>query len=180
MILPPQRPMASRAEITVKLLRARVQAAVSLVGVRGYYRDTMGERGKNDRGIYDDAIFLIAPNGFAAFNANTDPSVNRKHIAVLAAGVWHYKIGTHGLSKPKPQQYKALVQAGEVTVVRDGEGPDTGYFGINIHRGGRNGTSSLGCQTIWPDQWNAFIALVRSELARAGQKVIPYLLTDHA
>lgn len=177
MILPAHRPMASRATIATLLSRASVDAPVALVGIRGYYRDTMGAPGTNDRGIYDDAIFLLAPNCFAAFNANTDPSVTRTRMAVLTAGLWKYKVGTHGLSRPAAQQYTALVQAGEVTVLRDGTGPDTGHFGINIHRGGRGTTSSRGCQTVWPDQWPAFIALVRSELKRAGQTVIPYLLT---
>lgn len=180
MILPPSRPLQKR-DVTDALIATRITIdplRVYLLGVRGYYRDTMGAPGKNDRGIYDDAIILRSPTTHAAFNANTDPSATRKHIAVLKAGVWMYRIGTHGLSRPKAQQYTALVQAGEVTVIRDQEGPDTGYFGINIHRGGYGGTSSLGCQTIFPDQWPAFIALVLSELKRAGQKILPYVLTE--
>jgi hypothetical protein len=167
--------------VTDQLLRANIKTAlpaVALLGMRGYYRDTMGRPGVNDRGIYDDAIILRTESAHVAFNANTDPSVARKHIAVLKRGVWQYKVGTHGLSKPKAQQYTALVQAGEVTVIRDQEGPDTGYFGINIHRGSYSGTSSLGCQTIFPDQWAAFIALVQSELKRAAQKIIPYVLVE--
>ena len=49
---------------------------------------------------------------------------------------------------------------------------------INIHRGGYNTTSSLGCQTIHPSQWEAFIALAYLEMDRAGQKTIPYLLVE--
>ena len=66
-----------------------------------------------------------------------------------------------------------------MTVSRDGENGETGYFGINIHRGGANTTSSLGCQTIYPDQWEAFFALVKGEMKRAGQAVVPYLLTEN-
>ena|SRR5436190_13112633 len=181
-IVPPSRPLQTRAQ-TDALIAGRITIDpkhVYLLGVRGYYRDTMGAPGKNDRGIYDDAIILRSPTSHVAFNANTDPSVARKHIAVLKAGVWMYQVGTHGLSKPKAQQYTALVQAGEVTVIRDQEGPDTGFFGINIHRGSVSGTSSLGCQTIFPDQCPAFIALVQSELKRAGQKIIPYVLVENA
>lgn len=175
-ILPPNRPLLPRAKTASFLADAGVREAVALVGLRGYYRDTMGAPGANDRGIYDDALFLLTPAVHASFNANTDPSVARPHIATLRAGLWRYKIGTHGLSRPKAQQYTALVQAAEVTVGRDGERAETGWFGINIHRGGYGTTSSLGCQTLWPDQWPAFIALVQGELKRHGQKTLPYLL----
>lgn len=178
-IAPPSRPKLTRGAVEYLLSQRQVSARVSLVGIRGYYKDTMGKPGENDRGIYDDALFLVSGEVFAAFNANTDPSVYRAGIASLKAGVWRYKLGIHGLSKPKSQQYRALVQAGPVTVFRDGRGDDTGMFGINIHRGGTTGTSSLGCQTIVPTQWPAFISLVTQELLRAdGQVVIPYVLVE--
>ena len=177
-ILPPNRPLLPRQDVLHALISRGVQDAVCLFASRGYYRKTMGDPTRNDRAMYDDAIFLISPSAFVAFNANTDPSAFRKHIASLQTGIWKYKVGTHGLSKPATQRYTALVQAGEVTVTRDQAGTDTGWFGINIHRGGFNGTSSLGCQTIYPTQWPSFIELVQSELKRAGQKIIPYLLTE--
>lgn len=182
MILPLQRPMAARAGIAVKLLLAEVYDDVALVGVRGYYLDTMGKSGVNDRGIYDDAIFLVAPNCFASYNANTDPSVNRPGIASLALGVHLYRLGNHGISRPGGG-YPALRPATpneELPVTRDGVARPRPGVAINIHKGSRTTTSSLGCQTIWPDQWAAFIAAVTSEMKRAGQKTIPYLLTDHA
>ena len=179
-VRPSARPRISREKIQLILAQHRVGAAVALVGIRGYYRDTMGKPGTNDRGIYDDTICLISKDAFVAFNANVDPSVHRRAIAVLQPGVWTYKLGIHGLSKPKEQRYRALVQAAEVTVHRDGGKADTGFFGINIHRGGRTTTSSLGCQTIPPDQWPAFIALIESELKRAGQTTMPYVLTVQA
>lgn len=173
--LPPARPKKDRAAIENLARLHGVTQPIYLVGIRGYYHD---DHGDNERGIYDDAIFLVTPQSFVAFNANVDPSVFRRGIAKLKSGVWSYKVGTHGLSKPKDRQYTALVQAGVVTVQRDGQGEDTGEFGINIHRGGNTGTSSLGCQTIHPSQWDAFIGLVRSELGRANQRIIPYLLTQ--
>lgn len=175
-IVAPGRPAIDRRAVDRILARAKVVDPVALVGLRGF-EVRMGSPG-NDRGIYDDAIVLVSANGLVAFNANTDPSIRRKHVAVLAPGKWAYKIGTHGLSRPPEQRYEALVQAAPVTVIRDQEGPDTGWFGINIHRGSYGGTSSLGCQTIWPDQWPSFIGLVKSELRRAGQKTLPYVLEE--
>lgn len=180
--IPPARPRWTRDDVQLILSQHGVfdhlSEQVVLVGRRGYYRDTMGEPGQNDRNIYDDAICVVGPNSFATFNANVDPSAHRKNIAVLKPGAWKYKLGVHGLNKPASQRYKALVQAAPVTVVRDGVGDDTGWFGINIHRGGTTTTSSLGCQTIPPSQWLAFIALVESELKRAKQTTIQYVLTE--
>ena len=145
----------------------RIKHPVAVVGVRGYYRNTMGAPGVNDRGIYDDAIFLHSPSAFAAFNANTDPSAYRKGqgqgagrgMASLESGMWLvYQFDKH------KGKYLALCQrSGPVTVVRDGNPPykDTGYFGINIHRGGFTSTSSEGCQTIHPAQWVSFIGLAQ-------------------
>lgn len=176
-MIPRNIPQITRESLLPKVAALKIPLPVYLVGVRGYYLDSMGVPGKNDRGIYDDAMILVGPNHFSTYNANTDPSYSyRKHLACLRTGLWSYKLGTHGLSRPKEQRYQALVQAGQVTVDRDGEGPDTGYFGINIHRGSTNTTSSLGCQTIPPPQWPAFIAAVKDQLTRAEQKTIPYAL----
>ena len=192
-MVPSSRPQQKR-EATEKILkRGGVDFSkypVMLLGVRGYYLDSMGVKGKNDRGMYDDAIVLVAPEAYVTFNANTDPSVFRKRIASLKPGLWMYKIGTHGLSKPKHPSgtmnytsskygYTALVQAAKVTVYRDNFGDDTGFFGINIHRGGNTTTSSEGCQTIHPNQWEGFISLLRSQLSKFGQKTVPYLLIEN-
>jgi hypothetical protein len=148
-----------------------VKDKVCILGIRGFWA-------KNKRMIYDDAIFLVAPGFFASFTANCDPGAFRKGIANLKPGVWKYKIGIHGLSKPIERRYKALVQADKVTVIRDQVGPDTGWFGINIHRGGENSVSSLGCQTIHPSQWNTFIQCVEQKLKDNGQKIVPYVLIE--
>ena len=178
-MLPPSRPQQAKSKTQALLTKARVDDAVALVGIRGYYRDSMGVPGENDRGIYDDAIFLVSPNAYAAFNANTDPSVRRAGIAVLKPGVHRYRKGKHGLSKPGGG-YPALRPANpaeELPVTRDGQGDSMG-IAINIHRGGYNSTSSEGCQTIYPSQWESFISLLYSEMDRAGQKTIPYLLVE--
>jgi hypothetical protein len=78
-----------------------------------------------------------------------------------------------------------LPRLGTVTVVRDGEPPyeDTGNFGINIHRGGNNTTSSEGCQTILPEQWDSFYNLAKDQAKRYygdnwNKKVVPYILLE--
>lgn len=179
-MLPNTRPQQAKQKTQALLSKAGVADAVSLVGIRGYYRDTMGQPGVNDRGIYDDAIFLVSPCAYVAFNANTDPSVHRKGIAVLKPGVHRYRKGNHGISKgPGYPALRPATPGEQLPVTRDGEGDSMGVA-INIHRGGYNTTSSLGCQTIPPSQWQAFIALVYSEMNRHGQKTIPYLLTEDA
>jgi hypothetical protein len=153
-----------------------------ILGRRGYYRDSMGAAGVNDRGLYDDAIIVITPTAYATFNANTDPSRSGGRLASLIAGVYRYKIGTH--HPGTPAAYACLVQAGPVVVHRDNGVTESGEFYIHIHRGGYTTTSSAGCQTIHPDQWPAFIALVSAEMERHGgglpleKLTIPYALTE--
>lgn len=182
-MLPANRPQQSREE-TDQILRAHgISDGFGLLGVRGYFKKTMGDPAKNDRGIYDDAIMLLTPTAYETFNANVDPSVTRHGIAVLKPGVYRYKIGIHGLSKPPAKRYKALVQASGVNLIRDGGKEETNVFrGINIHKGYNTTTGSEGCQTI-PQaggQWDSFIALVEAEIERHGRKDIPYVLIAHA
>ncbi|HEX5437143.1 MAG TPA: hypothetical protein VFW98_08285 [Gemmatimonadaceae bacterium] len=177
LIVPPARPEMPQAA-AVAMLAAHGVTGCALLGRRGYYRDTMGVPGVQERGLYDDAILLVTPTAYVTYNANCDPSTSHRGMAVLEAGVWSYRVGIHGLSKPKDKQYLALVQAAPVTVHRDGEGDDTGWFGINIHRGGWHTTGSAGCQTIYPEQWPGFIATVRAEMHRHHLATIPYVLTE--
>jgi len=155
-----------------------------LLGIRGYYLNTMGVKGKNDRGIYDDAAFWITPTAFVSYNFNTDPRTYRKGkgtdestkgMAVLKNGTWLYQMGLH-------KGYQAFRQAEEVIVVRDGETEnyeDKGWFGINIHRGGINTTSSAGCQTLPVAQWDSFKNTGYDQLKLHNQKKFPYVLVEH-
>lgn len=176
-MIPKSRPQQKR-EVSEKYLRkAGITDQVALLGMRGYYKNTMGEVGKNDRGIYDDAIFVVSPDAYVSFNANTDPTIHRKGIASLVPGVHIYKKGRHGISRG--QGYPALRPATKneaLPVFRDGEGVSIGY-NINIHRGGKS-TSSLGCQTIPSSQYDSFISLVYDQMDRFSQKTIPYLLIE--
>lgn len=152
----------------------KIEDPVFLIGFRGFFSIS------NDRGIYDDAIFVVLPGdtGFFCFNANCDPGFYRAGIANLKTGLWLYKLGPHGLSKPLEKQYEALVQAGDVLIHRDGEGEESGRFGINIHRGSEKTVSSEGCQTIQPKDWPIFINLVKEEMKKADMAVIKYALVD--
>jgi len=177
-MVPNSRPQQAKEKTLAMIIRAGIEDRVALVGIRGYYSETFAPSG-NNRGVYDDAIILISPSVHATFNANTDPSVFKKGIAVLKTGVHRFKKGNHGITKPDGG-YPALRPANakeELPVERDKEGDSMGVA-INIHRGSYNSTSSAGCQTIYPAQWDSFINLVYGEMARYSQKTIPYLLTE--
>lgn len=179
-ITPVSRPGLRRSQVQQLLLAYEVDIMrPAILGIRAYYLRTMGQPTLNDIGVYDDAIFVLSPTAFVAYNANCDPSIRRYGVANLREGVWRYKLGIHGLNRPAEYRYQALVQADEVIVDREQKGSDEGYFGINIHRGGEAGTSSLGCQTIPPSQWYSFINLVEGELKRFGKTTIPYCLVSN-
>lgn len=183
-LVPASKPQMKEADLRARMSAAGISEAVCVVGLRGYYRDSMGKPGVNDRGIYDDALFVIAPGLFASFNANTDPSAYRpghgegaaKGMACLKVGLYHaHRLGLHR------GKYMALIQTGgPVTVIRDGTPPyeDSGHFGINIHHGSYTGTSSLGCQTIHPDQWAAFISMVQKAMHDNHVLTMPYWLQE--
>jgi lysozyme len=190
-IVPGSKPRLSAEELNQKIAPFNLDRShdpVIVVGIRGYYKNTMGAPGVNDRGLYDDAIFIDTPAATISFNGNTDPSGYRKGagfeegkkgMAVLKPGLWR----VHKFDKHKGLYLALCQRAGKVTVVRDGspDYEDTGMFGINIHKGGYNGTSSIGCQTIHPDQWPAFINTAVDQAKRFfGEQwrnaVIPYVL----
>lgn len=177
-IVPASRPQLTR-ERAVALLAAHgvsVSAAPALLGMRGYYRDTMGVPGVQERGIYDDAMAVVAPSTFCAFNANVDPSRTGGRLAVLQPGVYRYREGWH--HPGTVAEYRCLVQDGPVTVRRDNGVVESGEFYIHIHRGGFTTTSSEGCQTIHPDQWDEFFTLARLVMEQADVTAIPYVLVE--
>jgi hypothetical protein len=171
-IVPPQRPLQSLAETRAIIAAHQLSEDLVLVGVRGYYRDSMGATGKNDRNIYDDAVFVVSPHVFAAFNANTDPSLYRQGTAVLQTGVYRLVKHRHRGRYPALQIVKDVI-------LRDGSNAAvTGRHGINFHYGAKRGTASAGCQTVPRPQWSAFISLVYNEMRRSGQQEIPYILIE--
>jgi hypothetical protein len=192
-IVPPSRPQATR-ETVLSYIDGPLPPFPFLVARRGYYGDTMGLPDANDIGLYDDAMWLVERSDLMAFNANCDPGRHQTGMANLTAGRWRYR------------QYEALIQAATVVVFRDGtedhavgsahpkygecvgRGLWRGYFGINIHCGGIESTSSLGCQTIPRAQWGdirrpilpSFMGHVHRAMnaERRGLGEIAYILTS--
>lgn len=79
---------------------------IRLLGVRGYFRNTLGEPGVNDYNVYDDAIAIIRTfNGKTFvdwFNGNCDPSkagfnpgVGKPYAQLVAGRVWPFRLGPH-------------------------------------------------------------------------------------
>jgi hypothetical protein len=121
---------------------------------------------------FDDEIHVFFKNGVGKwihyiFSATTDPGtywlrqpMHPQGTAILRQGQYRdtYQIGLH------KGKYYALVQRKPVTVIRDYDRnaildfnngrPDTGMFGINIHRAAVNGITktvdihSAGCQVF--------------------------------
>jgi hypothetical protein len=170
------KPQMSREEIIDVLSRAKINIKVeqiAIVGMRGYYRRSMGDPARNDRGIYDDALFIVsAGEDFESFRANTDPCEFRTGIATLKPGVYRaVKHLHHG-------KYRAL-QLVEDVVTRDGAaGEDRGRHGINFHYGGETATWSEGCQTLPKSSYWKFINLVYALMDKYGKRVIAYLLSE--
>lgn len=153
---------------------------VKVLMVRGYYLNSMGRKDQNDRAIYDDAIFVVSPEGIQPFNGNSDPSRFRKRIATIKANqAIRYRPGLHGYNR-KNGPYPAFRQDANCTVVRDGIGDDHGMFHVNFHRGGVNGTSSEGCLTVPTHQWNEFYGLVKSLLDKHGQETFFTTVLEYA
>ena len=107
-IIPAARPKLSKEDLLAHIQLAHPDFKMPdlfIAGIRGYYEDSMGDKDKNDRGIYDDALFIVGKDVFVPFNGNTDPSAFKKEIASLAPGIWPvYKFDLHR------GQYLALCQ----------------------------------------------------------------------
>lgn len=165
---------------------------VSVLAIRGYYLDSMGRPGRNDRRIYDDAMCIVSPRGVVTFQANTDPNGYRKGSGKgRSKGMANLKSGIHLYGTGKHKGRLAFTQTESFTVIRDGNPPyqDSGWHAINLHDGGYNSTSSLGCQTIPKQTWGTFRPLLYSLLEEFknpkrknahGQSVrsFPYVLLE--
>lgn len=171
---------------------------VKVVAVRDYKKVD----GSNKVGAYDDAIFVLAPGVNRFFKSNSDPSrlgwnpgVN-KPFAQLSIGLHYFIKGYHKGRYPAfrqpdksiQSQVKILENSGlkksdaDFKVIRSyGNGDsrnytETGYYAINIHKGTDYGTSSWGCQTLTPSDWEVFKKLTYDEMIKYKQLVLPYNL----
>jgi hypothetical protein len=175
-----------------------------------------GERGLNLVGIrrktaspdkFDDtiAIFYLIPGAADVmyFSITTDPSphylrrpVNSNGTAILKEGQYvdTHKVARH--SPPSGNAHQAVCQRlGEVTVFRDNNkdgklnfvNPESGMFGINIHKGPNNGNwesnnriYSAGCQVFADaDDFQVFLTRCNKEANDAGN-VFTYTLLNES
>jgi hypothetical protein len=151
---------------------------------------------------FDDEIHVFFKNSsnlwiHYIFPATTDPGtywlrnpMSPQGTAILMQGQYKgaYQIGLHR------GKYYALVQSKEVTVLRDYDRnaildfwngkPDTGMFGINIHRASVNGTTktvdsySAGCQVFANiNDFNLFMQLCEKHRQLYGNS-FTYTLID--
>lgn len=149
---------------------------VCVVAIRGYYLDSMGRAKVNDRRIYDDAMFIVSPRGIFAYQANTDPNGYRKGRGTgRGKGMAMLKPGVHIYAKGRHKGRLAFRQAEPFTVIRDGNPPyeHVGYHAINLHSGGYNSTSSLGCQTLPKGTWDQFRRLLYELLDEYSNPIRP-------
>ncbi len=190
--MPAKRPDASWPLLRDRLVAAGqdladlMQQKVFVCAVRGLFSKSIGAPG-NDINAYDDGGYIVIPvpgqpeaiPTVHSYNFTTDPSRYgwnphaENFMARLKPGRYKMRRRLHG------GRYLAFGQDGsDVTVERIREDGSirltvTGDFGIDLHPGGNNSTSSEGCQTLPPDQWKQLEATL---LRTAGKGWFPYIL----
>lgn len=170
-----------KPKITIEEIKAKLGAqydalgGVFILAFRGYYKNTFGVKGKNDIGVYDDALIVIENNKIVgAWQFNVDPSTRRAGIASLVAGV--YKMVKHW----HKGRYPALQIVLDI-VTRYGFNNVlfTGRHGINLHWAGENSTGSEGCQTARKSDWKAIIKTIYDLMDKYKLKEITYALIEY-
>jgi hypothetical protein len=164
---------------------------LTIVGIRA--KDT-------DAQIFNDWLCVLYENAsgtlqMQTFPITTDPGLHYRNHPINIDGTAILKPGRYkscwqiGLHQGK---YTALVQRGEMTVYRDRNkdghldlaNEQTGYYGINLHRAGRNSartdTVSAGCQVFAnSNDFDTVMALAHKAAAKYGNK-FSYVLLDEA
>lgn len=166
---------------------------VNIIGIRNLSSGNV----QND--LFDDELHLIYKIGDKQYNdiypITTDPGLqilknpmNTKGTAILVPNQYRgsHCLGYHGTKNA----YEALVQCGLVTVYRDNNrdsvmdfvNPDTGYFGINIHKAGLDTVYvqnwSAGCQVFKKStDFDKFLKVCKESAKLYGNKFTYTLLT---
>ena len=177
----------------------RPMPQVYFVMVRGYRTRTMGDPGRNDVGIFDDAAFLCTPTLYLAEDSNTDPSrlgwnpgVGKPYGMLKSNRVWWFYPGAHKGHRPSFRQADDAEVAMNLGIPHEGKFEVTRMWGhgdprnydewghqqVNIHRAGMSATSSWLCLTVPLDRCDAFLQIATDDLKRHGQKTIPVILLE--
>ena len=188
--VPKNKPKASREQVVAKVLKAWAEKngltpppERFVLAVRGYYSNTIGEPG-NDISEYDDAFFIVTPQEMTSWNGNTDPSryglrpEGGRFMARLKPGCWWFKPLIHRGRYQAFGQGESLVTVERVKKDGSVSKEETGEFGINLHLGGINGTSSEGCCTVPSEQWSDFRRTLNKVLHLAGLKRFSFILIE--
>ena len=163
-----------------------------------YFEDELniiGVRNTDNPNMFDDILYLIYKDSISKYTISTDPGfkslikpLTSKGCAILVPNQY-IDCWSLGLHKGK---YEALVQVKPVTVYRDNnkdkildlKNPETGLFGINIHRANPDMPStyvedwSAGCQVFKdPQEYKTFIQLCK--LHQTFDKLFTYTLLEH-
>ena len=182
-ILPPARPKRNRELIDAVIRHFHLNPQeLNVVFVRGHYLDSMGTVGKDDINVYDDACFIVAPNLFESYNANTNPSFVRRgsrRLAQLNLGRYQFQQGLH---KNRYKAFRAYPEGVLLDVTREGK-PSTAQY-INIHKGSTNHKAtdivwSEGCLTIPDTQYGDFILRTYEAMRLARQKIVEVVLVEN-
>lgn len=172
--------------------------AVYNLAVRGYRFRTMGNPERNDVGIFDDAFFLVTPDGFYPENANTDPSRLGwnpgvgKPYGMLQPGVWFFYPGAHKGVSPAFRQADDAQVAKAFGIPHEGKfkvrrmwGIDDprnyiewGHQQVNIHPASMSTTSSWLCLTLPYDRAKNWLKIATLALKENRQKLLPVILID--
>lgn len=151
---------------------------VLCLAIRGYYLNSQGVPGANDRGIFDDAFVLVGPGYFKTFNANTDPRKAGFGIGSLMPGVHELMQGYHGYGKASGHDAFRTANAKQILpVIRDGQTGIKDGITVNLHRGGVYNTNSIACQTVQADQWPEF-KNDAYKLTDKTKRILTYLLVE--
>ena len=178
-VLPARKPNITADKATRYLLHGGMKSdytGTAVLLIRGYYLDSQGVAGRNDRNTYDDAVVACtvvrgSVTEWRASNGNVDPfrsgrKSDGRGWPVVQPGVHHYRFGLHR------GKYVALKPYYPAIVVRDGSTRREHNMTINGHAGGATWTWSWGCWTVPSSQYGPRTRNVNSLKGRSRGEFI--------